>query len=69
MFLVNGEWAAYGQFGACTVACGGGTKTRSRVCNNPAPAHGGSDCAGSADDTVACNSAPCPGKNIQLSQF
>ena len=63
MFIVNGGWGDYGAFGDCTKTCGTGTKTKSRVCNNPVPAHGGDNCVGSADATESCNTNPCPGKN------
>lgn len=50
----NGNWTA---FGACSVACGGGTQTR--TCTNPAPSASpaGMPCAGSGSE--ACNTAPC----------
>jgi hypothetical protein len=34
------------------MTCGSGTWTRSRSCDNPTPAHGGSDCQGNKDDTT-----------------
>ncbi|XP_056000284.1 hemicentin-1-like isoform X2 [Ostrea edulis] len=64
---VNGGWSAYSAFTAwtpCPVTCGGGTqsKSRTRTCNNPSPAHGGSDCSGSDTDvqTQNCNIQHCP---------
>ena len=35
---------------------------RSRSCNNPAPAFGGADCVGSAQQSQECNTEPCPGE-------
>ena len=41
---------------------------RSRSCNNPAPAFGGADCVGSAQESQVCNTQSCPGKiEIQCS--
>merc|ERR1711881_269332 len=57
---VHGNWAEYGNYGACSVTCGDGKKTRSRGCTNPAPAHGGNDCVGEADQTEDCNNKACP---------
>ena len=61
IFSVDGGWTDYGDWGSCSEVCGGGTQTRSRTCTNPAPAHGGAECEGDADETRACNDDPCPG--------
>ena len=60
---VDGVWADWGDYGGCSATCdAGGTKTRSRTCSNPAPAHNGQECAGDASDTTSCNTdIPCPG--------
>ena len=58
---VNGNWGAFGPYGACSKSCGGGTQTRHRACNNPAPAHGGRACPGSSSNFRACNTHHCPG--------
>ena len=42
--------------------CDGGLHTRSRECNNPAPANGGADCHGVAAETQLCNEQACPGE-------
>ena len=49
---VHGGWSSYGP---CSEDCGPGTK--SRTCTDPAPAHGGDDCAGSS--SAACNLGEC----------
>ena len=68
--IVNGGWSAWGAFGACSKTCGGGEKTRRRMCNNPAPANGGSYCTGQNSNTVPCNTHTCPGKiNIRNSIY
>ncbi|CAG2214239.1 Hemicentin-1,Coadhesin,Thrombospondin-2,Thrombospondin-1,Mucin-like protein [Mytilus edulis] len=56
---VNGEWSDWTASG-CTAACGGGSMSYSRTCNNPAPAHGGDDCSGSRTKSESCNTQSCP---------
>ena len=64
---VNGNWGAFGNYGICTKPCGGGTQTRYRVCNRPAPAHGGKACAGSSSSWRTCNTHACKGDKFQFS--
>ena len=52
--ILDGGWSS---FGGCSVACSGGTQ--SRTCNEPAPANGGKDCVG--DSNTACNTQACAG--------
>jgi len=49
---VDGGWSAWS---VCSVACGGGTQTR--TCTNPAPANGGLDCSGASSQS--CNTQAC----------
>ena len=58
---VNGNWGAWPTWSDCSVTCDEGTKTRTRQCNNPAPAHGGKSCPGTATVTESCDEGPCPG--------
>ena len=51
---VDGGWTG---FDACSVACGGGTQ--SRTCSEPSPSNGGKDCEG--DATKTCNTQACTG--------
>ncbi len=56
---MDGGWSAW-VAGACSATCGGGTRTDTRTCTNPAPSDGGTDCPGS--DTQV--TTPCVGDCI-----
>ena len=60
---VNGGYSKWSEYGECSASCGGGSQSRSRSCDNPAPAHGGKDCKdlGAATESRPCNTHPCPG--------
>ncbi len=58
---INGWWSAWSGLSACSVSCGGGTQSQSRVCNNPAPANGWANCVGSTTQSLSCNTQICPG--------
>ena len=69
---MNGGWGDFGAWDDCPVSCGGAEHSRYRVCDSPAPAHGGDDCTvdGSTDtETEKCNENPCPSKLGKLTPF
>ncbi|XP_013414532.1 SCO-spondin [Lingula anatina] len=58
---INGQWGEWCCiWSECSTTCGGGQRTRTRQCSNPAPANGGADCVGSSIEEEMCNSQPCP---------
>ncbi|KAK2508441.1 hypothetical protein MC885_016939, partial [Smutsia gigantea] len=57
---VDGKWASWTIWSACTVSCGGGARQRTRACSDPVPQYGGSRCEGSDVQSDFCNSDPCP---------
>jgi hypothetical protein len=59
-YAINGGWSDWSDYGKCSAECGGGTSTRVRECNNPAPDPGGVECAGNASEDINCNDSPCP---------
>jgi hypothetical protein len=59
--IVNGNWGMWGAWRTCSRTCGSGTRTRSRSCCNPTPAHGGSNCPGNKYDTTQCSKPKCRG--------
>ncbi|XP_019614624.1 PREDICTED: coadhesin-like [Branchiostoma belcheri] len=59
--VIDGGWSDWGPWSGCSVTCESGTQTRDRTCTNPAPANGGADCDGLAQETQACDTGmPCP---------
>ena len=58
--LVDGGFTLWTTWTTCSVTCGDGTRSRSRLCTNPEPQHGGLGCVGDATKTDVCNDAPCP---------
>ncbi len=63
-YKVDGAWVNWGEYGDCSVSCGGGTKKRTRICTTSS---GGSSesgesgvCPGSDEEKTACNQGACP---------
>ncbi len=42
--LAEGNWGPWGQWEACEADCGDSVQYRRRLCNAPAPSHGGRLC-------------------------
>ena len=60
--IVDGNWGQWSNWTECDKPCGVGFQNRSRVCDDPAPAHGGNDCNGThTNETQMCNFNYCPG--------
>merc|ERR1712071_399340 len=54
------EWTAWKNV-ACSVTCGSGTQTKTRVCSNKGTDCESSKCQGPASESSACNNLPaCP---------
>ncbi|XP_041804860.1 complement component C8 beta chain-like [Chelmon rostratus] len=47
---IDGSWSCWGAWSSCS----GGTMTRSRQCNNPAPNNGGLACRGQQQESTEC---------------
>ncbi|CAG2257871.1 HMCN [Mytilus edulis] len=58
MFLivqtVNGNWGPWNLYGQCSVTCGEGVETRTRLCNDPAPVGDGAPCDGVDTSSASC---------------
>ena len=61
---VDGGYSAFGDWSECSAECDGGTQTRTRQCNDPAPINGGKECEGGDSETKNCNEDPCPGNFV-----
>ena len=57
---IDGGWTNWTDWTNCSADCGGGNRTRTRTCTNPAPAHGGAQCEGNSSEIQNCNSHACP---------
>ncbi|XP_043342030.1 hemicentin-1 isoform X3 [Cervus canadensis] len=57
---IDGKWATWTSWSACSVSCGGGARQRTRDCSDPAPQYGGNKCEGSDVQSDFCNSDSCP---------
>ena len=61
LLAVDGGWAVWTNWDACSVTCGYGTQRRSRTCTNPSPEYGGLDCSGTSQETMKCFGGNCTG--------
>ncbi|XP_047376654.1 hemicentin-1 isoform X1 [Sciurus carolinensis] len=58
---VDGNWGNWQSWSHCSASCGGGEKTRKRLCDSPVPSKGGRSCPGDATQVSRCNIQACPG--------
>jgi len=64
MFIVtvDGEWSFWESWTHCSVTCANGTRSRSRDCSDPVPAHGGANCTADNREIEICDTdLNCPG--------
>ncbi|XP_043938669.1 adhesion G protein-coupled receptor B2 isoform X2 [Protopterus annectens] len=55
---VHGLWEEWSSWSLCSVTCGRGSRTRTRICI--VPQHGDKACEGPEEHTKPCNLAVCP---------
>ncbi|XP_070200226.1 uncharacterized protein [Littorina saxatilis] len=55
---VHGEWGDWASWSQCSATCGG-VHERQRLCNNPSPLHGGTECTGQGNQTQSCGESVC----------
>ncbi|XP_053177838.1 A disintegrin and metalloproteinase with thrombospondin motifs 7 [Scomber japonicus] len=56
---VNGGWASWSEWSACSRSCGAGVQSAQRDCDNPVPKHRGKYCLGERRRYKICNTTPC----------
>ena len=56
-FIVDGNWGQWHTWTVCTKSCGGGTRTRTRYCDDP-PASGGGKLCDKTSDAGRLNYQP-----------
>ncbi|KAM7424484.1 hypothetical protein PAMA_000702 [Pampus argenteus] len=57
---VNGGWASWSEWSACSRSCGAGVQSAQRDCDNPVPKYRGKYCLGERLRYKICNTTPCP---------
>ena len=59
------EWASWERWGSCSVSCGEGTKSRSRVCKD------GKACNGDSTEKKKCKEKDCAGNifSVMISSY
>ncbi|XP_060082583.1 thrombospondin-1-like isoform X3 [Ylistrum balloti] len=57
---IDGVWSGWTAWSPCTVMCGNGTRTRTRLCNSPEPMNFGKPCDGEPLEVLGCNEQECP---------
>lgn len=59
---IHGTWSLWHSWGSCSKTCGTGSRTSTRLCDNPKPQNGGSNCIGGSVKQESCNKNQCPSK-------
>ena len=65
---MDGGWAAWSRWSACTHTCGWGSQRRVRSCTRPAAAHGGRECAGDRIQNNKCMLRRCPDTELEAAR-
>lgn len=71
---VDGGWASWSEWSACSRTCGSGVQSAHRDCDNPTPAHRGRYCLGERRRYRLCNPSLCTSeqpsfRDLQCSHF
>ena len=61
---VDGHWASWDSWAACTATCGGGKELRGRICTYQAGVPRGNNCSGDVSEARDCNPDTCPGEKV-----
>ncbi|KAL4226072.1 hypothetical protein ACF0H5_014060 [Mactra antiquata] len=55
---VDGNWGLWASWTSCSVTCGEGIFSRSRICDNPYPKYDGNNCVGNTTEISSCIDRP-----------
>ena len=69
LVVVVGEWSSWTPWEPCSETCGGGTRSRTRMCYTPTIHLGGADCEGGPSENESCNEGFCPSKCRPREEF
>ncbi|XP_076315975.1 hemicentin-1-like [Tachypleus tridentatus] len=56
---VNGMWGQWLAWNPCSLTCGNGVRSRTRICDSPAPIHDGLPCLGLEKEEETCQQKEC----------
>jgi len=56
---VDGNWGQWDSWGLCSLSCDTGTRSRTRLCDDPPQAGTGADCVGDDEEWGDCNTESC----------
>ncbi|XP_053385595.1 uncharacterized protein LOC123538565 [Mercenaria mercenaria] len=65
----DGAWSSWGNWGSCSVTCGGGIRSQTRTCTNPKPSLLGKICDGAPVQLSICNKQTCPDHKIAFTAY
>ncbi|XP_015115584.1 A disintegrin and metalloproteinase with thrombospondin motifs 2 [Diachasma alloeum] len=65
----DGGWSTWTPWGKCSRTCGVGVRLRYRLCNDPTPSFGGTECSGNRQEFKSCEQSECPiGSDLRKEQ-
>ena len=65
-FTVNGGWSIWNGWSTCSVSCGPGNRSRTRICTTPSNYSGDLNCEGPLKHFKSCNMFKCSGKFVEI---
>ncbi|XP_053386590.1 isthmin-1-like [Mercenaria mercenaria] len=65
----DGSWSSWSSWGTCSETCGGGVRSQTRTCTNPAPSLLGKACNGTPVQVSTCNKQTCPENKVAFTAY
>ncbi|CAG2234180.1 unnamed protein product [Mytilus edulis] len=60
------RWSAWSEYSSCSLTCGGGVQSRSRLCNDPVPNRYGQNCTDNDVEQQMCNTLNCSNPIVKI---